>query len=93
VSWIRSRDLTILTIGEVRYTRDPRFTAIHSQGNNYWGLKVSLLSPESIESFIEDQLGVVWVGFSTLTSCKFMPGRVLNIMDRHVHRHLLTATM
>ena len=24
VSWIRSRDLTILTIGLVRYTRDPR---------------------------------------------------------------------
>ena len=40
VSWIRSRDLTILTIGLVRYTRDQRFTAIHGQGTNNWGLKV-----------------------------------------------------
>lgn len=40
VSWIRSRDLTILTIGLVRYTRDQRFTAIHGQGTNNWGLKI-----------------------------------------------------
>jgi len=40
VSWIRSRDLTILTIGLVRYTRDPRFTAIHGQGSNNWALKI-----------------------------------------------------
>merc|ERR1719384_1585695 len=31
VTWLRSRDLTILTIGLVRYTRDQRFTAIHGQ--------------------------------------------------------------
>merc|ERR1719244_378987 len=40
VSWIRSRDLTILTIGLVRYTRDQRFTAIHGQGSNNWGIKI-----------------------------------------------------
>jgi len=40
VSWIRSRDLTILTIGTIRYTRDPRFTAIHGQGTENWGLKI-----------------------------------------------------
>ena len=46
VSWIRSRDLTILTIGTVRYTRDPRFTAIHGQGTENWGLKVTRI-PQS----------------------------------------------
>ena len=40
VSWIRSRDLTILTIGLIRYTRDQRFTAIHGQDTNNWALKV-----------------------------------------------------
>ena len=37
---MRSADLTILTIGLVRYTRDPRFTAIHGKDTNNWGLKV-----------------------------------------------------
>jgi len=40
VSWIRSRDLSILTIGMVRYTRDPRFTAIHGHNMDNWGLKI-----------------------------------------------------
>lgn len=40
VSWMRSADLTILTIGLVRYTRDPRFTAIHGKTTNNWGLKI-----------------------------------------------------
>jgi len=40
VSWIRSRDLTILTIGLIRYTRDQRFTAIHGQDTNNWALKI-----------------------------------------------------
>ncbi|XP_023340721.1 lachesin [Eurytemora carolleeae] len=48
VSWIRSRDLTILTIGMIRYTRDNRFTAIHAEGNNFWGLKI--LSPRVEDS-------------------------------------------
>ena len=37
---MRSRDLTILTIGLVRYTKDIRFNPIHGQGTNNWGLKV-----------------------------------------------------
>lgn len=40
VTWLRSRDLTILTIGLVRYTRDQRFTAIHGQDSNNWALKI-----------------------------------------------------
>ena len=41
VSWIRSRDLRILSIGEVRYTRDSRFTPLHDAGNDVWALKIS----------------------------------------------------
>ena len=41
VSWIRSRDLRILSIGEVRYTRDSRFTPLHDAGNDVWALKIA----------------------------------------------------
>ena len=38
MSWIRSRDLRILSIGEIRYTRDSRFTPLHDAGNDVWAL-------------------------------------------------------
>ena len=41
MSWIRSRDLRILSIGEVRYTRDSRFTPLHDAGNDVWALKIA----------------------------------------------------
>ena len=41
VSWIRSRDLRILSIGEIRYTRDSRFTPLHDAGNDVWALKIA----------------------------------------------------
>ncbi len=41
VSWIRRRDLRILSIGKIRYTRDDRFTPLHDEGNDVWALKIS----------------------------------------------------
>ena len=41
MSWIRSRDLRILSIGEIRYTRDSRFTPLHDAGNDVWALKIA----------------------------------------------------
>ena len=41
VSWIRKRDLHILTIGIMTYTNDQRFQAEHPEGSNDWQLKVS----------------------------------------------------
>ena len=40
VSWMRSRDLRILTIGKTRYTGDPRFSPLHEEGNDVWALKI-----------------------------------------------------
>lgn len=39
VSWIRNRDLRILSIGKVRYTQDRRFTPLHNEGDA-WALKI-----------------------------------------------------
>lgn len=44
VSWIRKRDLHILTIGIMTYTNDQRFQSEHIDGSNDWTLKI--LSPQ-----------------------------------------------
>ena len=41
VSWIRSSDLKILTIGDILYTQDPRFHPIHEKDSDVWILKLS----------------------------------------------------
>lgn len=41
MSWIRRSDLKILTIGDILYTQDERFSPIHDSGSNVWMLKVT----------------------------------------------------
>ncbi|XP_063991219.1 T-lymphocyte activation antigen CD86-like isoform X4 [Diachasmimorpha longicaudata] len=48
VSWIRKRDLHILTVGILTYTNDQRFQAMHSDGSDEWTLKVT--SPQVRDS-------------------------------------------
>ncbi|GLV43032.1 defective proboscis extension response 4 [Carabus blaptoides fortunei] len=48
VSWIRKRDLHILTVGILTYTNDQRFQALHTDGSDEWTLKVT--SPQSRDS-------------------------------------------
>lgn len=45
VSWIRKRDLHILTIGIMTYTNDQRFQSEHVEGSNDWTLKISSPQP------------------------------------------------
>ncbi|CAL4092844.1 unnamed protein product, partial [Meganyctiphanes norvegica] len=40
VSWIRQRDLHILTVGRYTYTTDQRYEVIHSEGSKDWILKI-----------------------------------------------------
>ncbi|XP_076044711.1 zwei Ig domain protein zig-8-like [Oratosquilla oratoria] len=40
VSWIRQRDLKILTVGLYTYTTDQRFEVLHSEENEDWMLKI-----------------------------------------------------
>ncbi|XP_076396836.1 opioid-binding protein/cell adhesion molecule homolog isoform X2 [Megachile rotundata] len=48
VSWIRKRDLHILTVGILTYTNDQRFVSLHSDGSDEWTLKIS--SPQVRDS-------------------------------------------
>ncbi|KAF0296826.1 Zwei Ig domain protein zig-8 [Amphibalanus amphitrite] len=41
VSWVRRRDLKILTVGMFAYTSDHRFTAAHSEGSEEWVLRIA----------------------------------------------------
>ncbi|KAK8375629.1 hypothetical protein O3P69_008438 [Scylla paramamosain] len=40
VSWMRSRDLHLLTVGRFTYTSDQRFKAVHQAGSQDWLLKI-----------------------------------------------------
>nr|XP_015840797.1 PREDICTED: uncharacterized protein LOC103315085 isoform X1 [Tribolium castaneum] len=40
VSWIRSRDLHILTSGAATFSSDSRFEAVPSPGGDFWGLRI-----------------------------------------------------
>lgn len=48
VSWVRRRDLNILTVGVFTYTNDKRFQALHSTGSSEWTLKI--LAPKLEDS-------------------------------------------
>ncbi|KAK8377301.1 hypothetical protein O3P69_013736 [Scylla paramamosain] len=41
VSWIRRRDLHVLTTDSFTYTSDPRFSALHQAASPYWVLHVA----------------------------------------------------
>jgi hypothetical protein len=45
VSWIRKRDLHIMTIGILTYTNDQRYQAIHTEGSDEWSLRVTSPQP------------------------------------------------
>ncbi|XP_076356131.1 uncharacterized protein LOC143249704 [Tachypleus tridentatus] len=40
VSWVRQRDLHILTVGSYTYTSDQRFKSLHLDGTTDWTLKI-----------------------------------------------------
>lgn len=45
MSWIRKRDLHIMTIGILTYTNDQRYQAIHTEGSDEWSLRVTSPQP------------------------------------------------
>ncbi|XP_052742457.1 hemicentin-2 isoform X2 [Bicyclus anynana] len=45
VSWIRKRDLHILTVGVHTYSSDARFAALHTDGSDEWSLRVAHAQP------------------------------------------------
>lgn len=72
VSWIRKRDLHILTVGILTYTNDQRFQSIHTEGSEEWILKVT--SPQIRDNGIyECQIS---------TEPKMSQGFLLNVVGK-----------
>lgn len=40
VSWIRTKDLHILTSGTLTFSADSRFESVHSNSRDFWGLRI-----------------------------------------------------
>lgn len=51
VSWIRKRDLHILTVGVHTYSSDARFAALHADGSEEWTLRVAPAQPRDSGSY------------------------------------------
>lgn len=51
VSWIRKRDLHILTVGILTYTNDQRFQSVHADGSDEWILKISSSQPRDSDIY------------------------------------------
>ncbi|KAA0202925.1 hypothetical protein HAZT_HAZT001158 [Hyalella azteca] len=45
VSWIRHRDIHLLTVGQYTYTSDQRFRVVHERDSDDWILKISYVQP------------------------------------------------
>lgn len=43
VTWIRHRDLHLLTVGKMTYTSDQRFQSVHNPQTGDWSLQVNLI--------------------------------------------------
>ncbi|CAM1311538.1 Uncharacterised protein g5725 [Pycnogonum litorale] len=51
VSWIRTRDFHVLTVGLYRYTTDQRFSATYDDDSNKWILKISHTNLKDIGTY------------------------------------------
>ncbi|XP_063709860.1 protein sidekick-1-like [Culicoides brevitarsis] len=45
VTWLRKRDLHILTVGILTYTNDQRFQSLHTEGSDEWTLRITTPQP------------------------------------------------
>lgn len=71
VSWVRHRDIHLLTVGRYTYTSDQRFRAIHHPHSDDWVLQIKY--PQHRDSGIyECQVGGVLLNFITthIFECK-----------------------
>ena len=46
VSWIRTRDVHIMTMGRITYSTDPRVSSIHPNGTGDWNLQLRNAKPK-----------------------------------------------
>lgn len=84
VSWIRHRDLHLLTVGKETYTPDQRFQSVHNPHNDDWALKV--LYPQQKDSGIyECQISTTPpVGYSVMFSVVEPTTTILGMPEMYI---------
>jgi Immunoglobulin I-set domain len=68
VSWMRKRDLHILTSNNFLYTGDQRFSVVHPQDTDEWNLKIEYAQPKDAGTY-ECQVGFSFVGVCVRGAC------------------------
>ncbi|XP_066988034.1 opioid-binding protein/cell adhesion molecule homolog isoform X1 [Macrobrachium rosenbergii] len=87
VSWIRGRDLRILTVGRYTYTSDLRYEAIHQDGTNQWTLRIKSVQPRD-EGNYQCQISTKPIkAFNTYLKVLEPRGEILGSPDVYVQRH------
>lgn len=74
VSWIRKRDLHILTVGILTYSSDQRFQSLHQEGSDEWTLKIS--SPQPRDRYLSlyyKSIRFMTKGYILIFIRKFIP--------------------
>ena len=57
ISWVRHRDIHLLTVGRYTYTSDQRFSAHHIPLTHFWQLRIRAVTPRD-EGFYECQVAM-----------------------------------
>ncbi|XP_069986176.1 zwei Ig domain protein zig-8 [Penaeus vannamei] len=86
VSWIRQRDIHILTVGRYTYTTDQRYEVIHSQGSKDWILKIKYAQVRDSGNY-ECQVSTKPVRSYTVHLHVFAPlAEIIGAPDMHVDK-------
>ncbi|MPC57495.1 hypothetical protein E2C01_051477 [Portunus trituberculatus] len=86
VSWIRGRDLRILTVGRYTYTTDLRYEALHQDGTNQWTLRITSAQPRDQGTY-ECQISTKPVkAFTVFLKVLEPQGEILGFPDLYVQK-------
>ncbi|XP_042221632.1 uncharacterized protein LOC121866102 isoform X1 [Homarus americanus] len=84
VSWIRHRDLHILTVGPTTYTSDSRFAAVQHAGKGDWMLRLQYASPRDSGQYDCQVSSTPPTARTTLLTVVEPQAKILRAPDIHV---------
>ncbi|XP_045134798.1 protein sax-3-like [Portunus trituberculatus] len=82
VTWMRARDLHILTVGFITYTADDRFQVLHSPHTDDWTLQVRSSQPRDAGTYtcqVNSDPKIVRNVYLSVTDKRYLDGRLYKI--------------
>ncbi|XP_050733884.1 hemicentin-2-like [Eriocheir sinensis] len=79
VTWMRARDLHILTVGFITYTADQRFQVLHSPRTDDWTLQIQTSQPRDAGRYtcqVNSDPKIVRDVYLSVTDKRFLDGRL-----------------